>query len=145
MAIDRADWHYLNEYPTDLDVKNASTHIGMYLTWIIINQLEGEFHHEMEDSILAIEKIKKREMTGADFLIELCDEKFWEEDLNSEGLLFTKYYYANEEGYGLYLDDYQNALAADVPSLYHVENSWENYDKISKIIDERYKDWKETN
>ncbi len=33
-----------------------------------------------------------------------------------------------------YLADYEHILGADVPSLYHVADTWENYDKIAPVI-----------
>jgi uncharacterized protein YbcV (DUF1398 family) len=80
-------------------------------------------------------------MTGRDFLFQVCDEKFWESDLNEQGLAFTNYYYAVEDGSSLYFEDYDAALVNDLPSLYHVEDTWSNYDKISKVINQRFHEW----
>lgn len=135
MAIDRMDWHYGGDFPDGLPDECGGTHIGMYLTWIINNDLHGDLHRE--ESVEAIKKLKSREITGVDFLIAECDEKFWEEDLNEEGQAFTEYYYDE-----FYYEDYENSLAADLSSLYNVENSWESYDKLSPILDKRFTEWK---
>jgi len=136
MAYDRSDWHYGGDYPNDLPPENGGTHIGFFLAWAIINNLVGEFHkEESKESILAV---RNRKMTGRDFLEKECDEKFWEEDLNEEGNLFAKVYY---EG-NIYFSDYESTLAGGLPTLYHVENTWENYDKIAPIISRRYMEWK---
>lgn len=134
MAIDRMDWHYGGDFPDDLSDENGGTHIGIYLAWIINNDLQGEIHDE--DSAEALQDVKNRKITGRDFLIEQCDEKFWEEDLNEEGFAFTEFYYHEK-----YFDDYANALAKNSASIYHVENTWENYDKIAFVIDSRFKQW----
>jgi hypothetical protein len=98
MAIDRTDWHSGQDFPKELPAENGGTHIGMYLAWIINNHLEGEIHHEDEDSKQAVARVRKREITGREFLASACDEKFWESDLNEEGLAFTKQYYVTTGG-----------------------------------------------
>jgi len=137
MAIDRIDWHYSSDFPENLPDENGGTHIGMYLAWIINNNLQGELHNE--ESCEALEDMRSRKITGRDFLIDECDEKFWEEDLNDESLAFTEDYYSDE-----YISDYEKTLAENLPSLYHVEDSWKNYDKIALVIDERFRQWKQS-
>lgn len=141
MAIDRIDWHSGGDYPEDLPHENGGTHIGFYLAWIINNNLYGEIHREDKDGLREIKKILKRKITGRDFLISQCDEKFCIGDLNKEGLEFTNFYYADENTAEFY-DDYADTFE-DEESIYHVENTWKNYDKFSKIIDKRYSEWKE--
>ena len=90
-SYDRMDWHYGGDYPDGLPTENSGTHIGMYLAWIINNDLHGDlFRQESSESI---QKVLRREWTGRDFLINECDEKFWEDAMNDEGNQFTKFYY----------------------------------------------------
>lgn len=140
MAIDRMDWHYGGDFPEGLPDENGGTHIGLFLAWIINHRLEGEFHQE--ESTEALEQVRKREITGRTFLIDMCDEKFWEEDLSKEGLAFTNFYYEDNEGG--YFSDYQKILSADLPTIYHAEDSWENYDRIAPAITAAYQRWKNT-
>ena len=42
---------------------------------------------------------------------------------------------------GKYVNDYENSLAKNLPTLFHVEDSWENYEKIRKVIDIRFAEW----
>lgn len=138
MVYDRSDWHYGGDYPEELPPENGGTHIGMFLAWAINNHLEGELHKET--SLSSLEAVRNREITGREFLEKECDGKFWEEDLNAEGNAFAKYYYESDR----YYSDYESALAEGLPTLYHVENSWVNYDKIASIIDAQYSKWKNT-
>ncbi len=135
MSIDRMDWHSGGDFPEDLAAECGGTHIGMYLAWIVNNELYGELHQE--ESSESIEKLKNREITGLDFLINDCDEKFWTEDLNEDGEAFTKHYYTEH-----YFVDYEKILGTNLSTLYHVENSWDNYDKIATVLDQRFKEWK---
>ena len=42
-------------------------------------------------------------MTGTEFLIKECDEKFLNEDLNEQGQRFTAFYYESNK----YFEDYE--------------------------------------
>lgn len=142
MAYDRADWHYGDgDYPKDLPPENGGTHIGMFLAWAIMNGLEGGLHREdSQDSLAAV---RARRMTGRQFLWKECDQKFWDEDLDDEGNAFAAEYYNDQKGHhGPYFDDYEETLCAALPSLYHVEDSWENYDRIAAVINRRFAEWR---
>lgn len=138
MAYDKVDWHYGGNFPADLPPENGGTHIGMFLAWCIINGLSGELHDE--ESPDALTAVRERRMTGRDFLQQMCDEKFWEEDLNEEGNRFAKQYYSGPDGkgYGDYIEDYESLLAPGLASTYHVEDTWESYDRIAQRISERH-------
>lgn len=137
LAIDRMDWHYGSEnFPEAIPAAASGTHIGMFLAWVINNNLEGELHRS--DSIESIQKVRAREMTGTEFLIKECDEKFWEDDLNAQGLEFARYYYESNT----YFSDYENALLTDEPTIYHINDSWPNFDKLSPYIDRAFSKWR---
>ena len=148
---DDASWHYGGNYPQDLPNENGATHIGFFLTWCIDSDLISEF--QIEEAGDDIEKVKNRTSTGTDFLINYCDEKFTEEDLNELGNEFANDYYNDEtefgKQYGSYLNDYSILFDEKAkgenkiyPSLYHIENSWDNYYSIKPIIDKRFLEWK---
>ena len=141
MAIDRADYHFCGEFPADLPPENGGTHIGMFLAWAILHNLQGEFHDAESPAGLAA--VRQRAMTGREFLFQSCDGKLWEEDLNSEGNTFAASYYSGPggEGYGAYIGDYEKALAEDLDSTYEVADTWDNYDVIAVVIDTRYAEW----
>lgn len=138
-SIDRIDWHQTEDFPKNVPLENGGTHIGMYLNWIIENNLIGEIH--LTESTNALEDVKARKITGRDFLIEYCDGKFWEEDLNEIGLEFTKDYYLTDK----YFTDYADTLDSNEDSVYEYKNSWDNYGKLKIVIDNRFKDWKNKN
>jgi len=136
VAYDRMDWHYGTEdFPNELNDDNAGTHIGMFLAWAIQKDLIGELH--LQESAESISKVKSRQITGTDFLKLECDQKFWEEDLNNKGNQFAKYYYESND----YYDDYSSILSDKLPSIFHVVDSWENYDKLASKLDEQFQKW----
>ena len=150
MSYDRMDWHSGGNYPAGLPPENAGTHIGMFLAWAFKNGLAGPLHTKKSAKLLS--QLGRREITGRDFLIEACDGKFWKDDLNDTGQAFAADYYENESGFAKqfssYLNDYcnvfdQHAAANnfEYESTYHVENTWENYDRLEPLLDERFCRW----
>ena len=136
IVYDRAYWHFAGEYPEDLPLENGGTHIGMFLAWAINNNLESDIHKR--ESQASLSAVRNKEMTGRAFLIRECAEKFWEDDLSEEGNAFALYYYESD----MYFSDYKSALAGEMPSIYHVEDNWENYAIIAPVISKRYARWK---
>lgn len=134
--IDRADWHYGGNYPPELPPENGATHIGMYLAWIILRGLGSkELIKHAGDTY---NWVRNREVTGRDLLITKLDEKFFDELLSAEGKAFTKSYYETNG----FANDYDQVLGGDLPSLYHVANTWENFDKLAPVLDERLAAWR---
>ena len=141
MAIDRIDWHGESAETADFPYENGGTHIGIYLAWIINNHLEGEMH--LEESEEELQQVRDHKITGRDFLSTMCDEKFWEDDLNEEGFAFTQYYYESNQ----YFNDYDVTLvhSKGLSDTYAVEDTWENYDLMAVVIDQKYQQWKKLN
>ncbi|MDR1614722.1 MAG: hypothetical protein LBS26_04045 [Campylobacteraceae bacterium] len=148
---DDASWHYGGDYPDDLPDENAAIHIGMFIAWCIENDLMSD--EQKEECSEDIEKVKRREMSGAEYLIRNQDEKFCDYDLNDLGQAFTQDYYMDDKSftqkYSDYTDDFCNVFDAkaeangfEYASAYHVEDTWENYDLIKKTIDQRFLEWK---
>jgi hypothetical protein len=134
--IDRADWHYGGNYPPELPPENAGTHIGMYLAWIVLRGLGSkELVLHAADTY---NWVRNREVTGRDLLFTKLDEKFFDELLSPEGLAFTRSYYETNG----YANDYDRVLGADLPTLYHVRDTWENFDKLAPVLDERLAAWR---
>ncbi len=136
MAYDRADWHSEGDFPDDVPEENGGTHIGMFLAWAILRGLEGDFHREQSADSLAA--VRARTMTGRQFLFQDCDSKFWAEDLNAEGNAFAAAYYEPNT----YFEDYDEILGADLPTMYHVEDTWSAFDKLAPRLDQRFAEWK---
>jgi hypothetical protein len=65
-------------------------------------------------------------------LFSELDEKFFDGLLTRVGKDFTRVYYDTD----CYLEDYAAVLGDSVPTLYHVEDSWANYDKLAPVIDQ---------
>ncbi|BDD05117.1 DUF7832 domain-containing protein [Aureibacter tunicatorum] len=132
---DNAKNHFLGNFPEHLPIEQAYVHIGIYLGWVIDSKLYSDFFSEEAET--EIYRFSRREFPCT-ILSEIWDGYLGFELFNEVGNLFTNYYY----GGGLYHRDYRENLANILPSIYHVEDTWDNYEKMSKIINTRFEDWK---
>jgi len=131
---DNAKTHFLGNFPANIPIENAYTHIGMFLGWMIENDLYSEYFEE--EAEVQMYRFKKREL-GPTILSEIWDGYLGYELFNKAGNMFTYYYY----GSGIYNKDYTNLLAKDLPSIYHVKDTWENYELMANQISNRHKQW----
>ncbi len=137
-VYDKAKYHYGGEYPDDLPEEQAFIHTGMFLGWMLDHDLyDRDFWQDVAGYIASF---KAREMTGAQVSEHACDGVLMDEMLNAEGNAFAQSYFDFERG--KYLQDYDELLVGDLPSTYHVEDTWDNYGVISKRISDRYAEWK---
>ena len=137
--IDRADWHYGGNYPSELPPENGGTHIGMYIAWIMLRDLASkELIQHAGDTYTWV---LNREVTGRTLLLTKLDEKFFNQLLTPEGREFTRSYYETNG----FANDYDRVLGGDLPTLYHVADTWENFDKLAPILDERLAAWRALN
>lgn len=140
MKYDDASWHYGGNFPDELMPEAGATHMGIFLAWALLNELGGAMH--TEDFPEELERLRERQTTPAQYFINSCDEKFTDEDLNDEGNAFAAEYYSSDGEMGQYIRDYEEILGSDVPTLYHVLDTWESFDRLSPRIQQRYEDWK---
>ena len=149
---DDASWHYGGDFPEGLPQKNSATHTGMFLNWCISKNLHSA--ELQQDSEFEIERLKRREITGAEFVLEAADGKFSEDDLNDFGNAFAKDYYVDETDFAnkfsSFATDYINIFDSlaeksdfEYETFYHIEDTYENYDVMKQVIDHRFEEWKE--
>jgi hypothetical protein len=132
---DNAKTHFLGNFPDTLPIEQAYVHIGMYLGWIIEKELYSDFFEE--EASCQIFRFKRREISCT-ILSEIWDGYLGFELFSKPGNMFTYFYYAG----GIYHNDYKTLLAENLPSVYHVADSWENYEIIKKQLDLRFANWK---
>lgn len=137
VVYDKA-WHHFKgngNFPSDLPIEQAYVHMGIYLGWIVDNELYNDFFED--EAGTQIVRFHRKEISCT-VLSELWDGYLGSDLFNEEGNMFTYYYYAG----GIYRKDYEKLLAPGLPSIYHVKDSWENYEKMSYKITERFQEWK---
>lgn len=134
MKYDDASWHYGGDFPEGLPESAGAIHSGLFVAWAIQAGLGSE---EVEgDAHLILE----RKVTPATFVMEHWDGKFGDSMLSDEGNAFASFYF-EPEGRG-FVVDYGEILVKDLPTYYHVPDTWESFDRIKSIIDTRYREWK---
>ncbi len=135
MSIDKADWH-ADTIPADLPEEAAATHIGMFVAWAILRGCLAQAHEQ--ESTESVDAVRARTMTGRAFFLTHCDAKLTERDLTPECVAFAVRYYSKH-----YFADYERTLCAELPSMYHVADTWENYDKMASVLNERFEKWRQ--
>ncbi|UFH51287.1 DUF7832 domain-containing protein [Pseudomonas sp. KNUC1026] len=139
MKYDDASWHYGGTFPAELPEAAGATHIGMFLAWMLMNDLASEELEEDAESELA--QLKDRTLTGARFLMTVLDEKLTDEEFSETGNAFAVAYYQGLNNDSRYVDDYLLTFGASIEGLYHVEDSWAHYDQLSGVIGARFGAW----
>jgi hypothetical protein len=133
---DDARNHFLGNFP-NVPIEQAYIHIGMYMGWIIESALYSEYFEEEGSN--QIFRFKRKEISCT-ILSEIWDGHLQPEIINDLGNMFTTYYYES----GLYNSDYSSLLVKDLPSKFHVTDTWENYEKIKQVINARFTEWKQS-
>ncbi len=138
MKYDDASWHYGGDFPKDLPNEAGATHTGMFVAWALLTGLAGDvfisdFSHELS-------RLRSRSLTPGRFFLSACDGKFSDEDLNEVGNSFAQAYFDFETG--KFVADYDTTLGGDLPTLYHVQDTWENFDRLKPLLDQRFAEWR---
>ena len=140
-VYDKAKWHYGGEFPDDLDEFQGFVHTGMFLGWLVDNDLmSDQFKSDFEEEI---EEFKKQELTGSQIFERCCDGVLMLEDISELGNRFALHYFDFDTG--KYLADYEATLANSLPTMYHVADTWDNYKKLKVVLDKRFSEWKNQN
>jgi hypothetical protein len=111
----------------------------MFVAWALLSGLAGDIH--IDDFPEDIPRLESRSITPGAFFLESCDGKFTDENLNDEGNAFVQAYFDFESG--KYLADYEATVGVGLPDLYYVEDTWENFDLLKPVLDERLKEWRD--
>jgi len=136
VVYDKAKYHRESVQLAGLDEVQAEVHTAFFLGWLIDNELvDAEFTEESGD---LLRRYRAREVKATD-VYGYWDCCLIDDMLSPEGNAFAQHYFDLQSGQ--YIDDYIRLLASDLPSEFHVANTWENYDVIQKCIDARFADW----
>jgi hypothetical protein len=138
--FDKAKYHYGGDFPSDIGVFQAYVPTGLFVCWLINNiffdkDMKQEFNSE-------ITLLKERNISPSTFYHDYLDGVFSSEGFTMEAINFANFYFDFEQG--TYLNDYAKTLDPNdkLQTLYHIADTWENYDKLKLIIDTRFNQWK---
>lgn len=138
-TFDKAKWHYGAEnFPKELDVFQGYVHTGVFIGWLIEMDLVNEdFKKEYSSEI---ELLRTQQKTATQFYHDALDGVFSNDVISLSAIPFVEKYFNFKTGQ--YLIDYENTLGEKLPTLYHVKDSWSNYDKIKVTISNRFTEFK---
>jgi hypothetical protein len=138
MKYDDAEIYFLNFETDALENEAGATHIGMYMAWMILHELVSE--HLREETRAAADAVKARAISGASYVVDQLDCKLLDSDLSPLGNAFTAAYYNTA-----YMNDYGRCFGVSEGStddFCSVPDTWENFDKIARVLDLRFAAWK---
>jgi len=135
MTIDRIDWHYDSVTDETLEedrLEKAGAHIGYFMEWAYKNGFAptNPETHDVDE----YNKVTNSEISGLQFLIENCDTKFWDVDLNEEGQKFAIFAYEK------YLNDYEKVVKH---KAYTKKYNLQDKQYVFKYLDGVYADYLE--
>ncbi|MGA3035601.1 MAG: hypothetical protein ABSD70_20135 [Terracidiphilus sp.] len=138
MKYDDASWHYGGDFPKDLPIEAGATHTGMFVARALLSGFAGDIYTSGFPN--EIPRLLSRLVTPGLFFLESCDGKFTDDDLNEEGNEFAQAYFDFQKG--KYIADYESTLGVGLADLYHVRDTWENFDRLKPVLDLRYAEWR---
>lgn len=110
-------------------IDRAAGPMGIYLAWCAnLDLLSDGLKQGIAGEVV---RLRMRDLKPVEFLIKATAGTLRREHLNEVGLRFTERYYAR------YLDDYAAALNLEASSIYDVEDSWDNYDRVAPELTRR--------
>lgn len=140
MKYEDASWHYEGKFPADLPPAAGATHIGMFAAWAVLSGLGGP--RLWEDSADLLDRLRTRQITPGEFVIQACDEKLTDEDLSDEGNRFAAAYFVYDDSRANFMSDYFATIGRKGQSVYYVADTWENYDCLVPVLQNRLLEWK---
>lgn len=145
MAIDRADWHWdsaeklyrkthnitggLTEEQENEIWLLAGNHIGLFLRWVIDRGFQGE-----DADPDSCDKVRNGLMSGAEYLMQWCDGKLWDEDIRDDILPFVKEYYDDGDRF---FKDYCDCCGIGMP-VYGFVSGDEDFARLKERMDAAY-------
>ena len=126
------------DFPKDLPDEAGGTHSGMFLAWALLSGLGGDIH--LVELLDEFERLRSRQVTPGAFFMSACDGKLTVEDFSDEGNAFAEDYYTLESGQ--FLLDYAESVGEELPDLYHAADSWETFERLKPVFDQRFQEWK---
>jgi hypothetical protein len=127
---DDVGWHYEGAENAGQPLEHASTHIALYLTWLIRHDMiEARFIPRPD-----LDAVRTTEIAGPK-VINWIDAKLVSDLMTADGASFTDDYYKT------YLEDYGEVFAHQPD--YGVVGDESDYDRIAPLIERAWLDWRQ--
>ena len=136
-VYDDVAWHQCDNLPMGIAAKAAGTHSAMLMVWLILRGLtrrDWAAIHRYE-----IIHLRAKKITPADFYFSVCEGQLAKRMFSSTANAFLQDYY--EPVIAQYFTDYNNVFSESVDDLFFVEDSWQNFRKVERVIDATFRAW----
>lgn len=135
--LDKAKYHSEGDFPEDLSLENSYVLGGFFLAWcalrdLISDETKRDFSTEIQGSV-------SRTATPCS-LYQALGGVLTDQHLSPLGASFASGYFDFDRG--AYLDDFVKRLASELPTAYHVRNTWDNFEALCPLIDARFSQWR---
>lgn len=137
-VYDKAKYHDDSVQEQRLPETHAYHHTTYFLSWLLKHHLMSEWFESEGKAEIA--KYRAGEISVND-LYEWWDCCLLSDMLNDEGNAFAKAYFDFDRG--AYIADYEKHLLGTLPTIFHLPYTAENEATIHRVIDERYRAWKQ--
>ncbi|NME67074.1 DUF7832 domain-containing protein [Flammeovirga aprica] len=132
--VDNVRNYFGSSFPDEVALDQAYLHMGVFMGWVIKNDFySDDYEDEYGAQIIHFMNNEISPIILAETLDGIIDYSLFRETLKP----FVRTYY----GGGQYLADYQHTLSDGLNSMFHVKDSWENFDAMKSVISDRYQDW----
>ncbi len=125
----------LTDKDNEIIWKLAGNHIAMLFTWMVETGLAPNGNSMGESYVTDIERLKRREITGTDFLCKQCDFVITQDDFLPEAQNFMNYYQRR------YMPRYSQVMLKRHKTVF-LEFNWEDYNAVARLFSIDYKSWK---
>jgi hypothetical protein len=121
-----------------LPSERAFVPAGFFFGWAVEAGLHNEEELAADDIAGLLSRFKARDLTAPrlfDSLAGVLDE----ETLDETGYAFAEDYVGWDAGQ--YFNEFRQLLGGQLPTIWHVEDTWANYDRMKAHIETRYRTW----
>lgn len=136
IVFDKVEYHLAGDFPDDLDSDQAFVPTGFFVAWMILRGLASP--ETIRDFTNDVQSLRQRTATPSS-IYRALGGVFESRLLIADGLRFTEVYFDFDTG--TYLDDLDDVLGSEVPTYFHIADTWDNFDKLVKRLDERFSQW----
>lgn len=142
MHYDHIAFHFDQHYPDDLPQQNAVHHIGFYFAWAVSQNL----HHPDWEAADGFAALREGKTSGTRFVLDHMAGELRDDDFNELGRRFTTYYYHDEEdGYGLFLEDYFRTLGLESEQdFYRTDDNADNQQALNRTFQTAFERWRDS-
>ncbi len=138
MTYDDVNWHPGHDFPYGLEPEAAATPTGMFLAWAHLSGL-GDNEH-LEDNAPAVQALQARTLSPGRYYLDCWDGRLTDDVFTAEGNAFAQAYFDLDTGH--FLRDYIATVVQELPSHYHVPDTWQTYQALKPRLDHRLALWR---